>query len=87
MTYAGDRSVFSSIVPGLVSVLPTEAVEWKKSYGRNSRQVYVRISFQPFTAETVARQFFLKSYNKFLNNFEAGEEQPLLAGFQKLSFL
>ena len=33
------------------------------------------------------RQFFLKSYNKFLNNFEAGEEQPLLAGFQKLSFL
>jgi len=54
VTFAGDRSVFSSIEPGLVSGLPTEAVEWKRSYGRNSRQVYVEVSFQPFSAETVA---------------------------------
>ena len=54
VTYAGDRSVFTSIEPGLVSVLPTEAVEWENRYGRNNRQVYVRISFQPFTTETVA---------------------------------
>eukprot|EP00092_Neocalanus_flemingeri_P030096 GFUD01032674.1.p1 GENE.GFUD01032674.1~~GFUD01032674.1.p1 ORF type:complete len:1160 (-),score=402.30 GFUD01032674.1:238-3717(-) len=53
VTYAGDRSVFSNIEPGLVSGLPTEAVEWKRSYGRNSRQVYVEVSFQPFSAETV----------------------------------
>ena len=53
VTYAGDRSVFSNIEPGLVSGLPTEAVEWKRSYGRNSRQVYAEVSFQPFSAETV----------------------------------
>ena len=53
VTYAGDRSVFSNIEPGLVSGLPTEAVEWKRSYGRNSKQVYVEVSFQPFSAETV----------------------------------
>ena len=51
VTFAGDRTVFSSIEPGLVSGLPTEAVEWKRSYGRNSRQVYVEVSFQPFSAE------------------------------------
>jgi len=51
VTYAGDRAVFSNIEPGLVSGLPTEAVEWKRSYGRNSRQVYVEVSFQPFSAE------------------------------------
>jgi len=51
VTYAGDRNVFSNIEPGLVSGLPTEAVEWKRSYGRNSRQVYVEVSFQPFSAE------------------------------------
>ena len=44
VTYAGDRSVFSNIEPGLVSGLPTEAVEWKRSYGRNSKQVYVEVS-------------------------------------------
>jgi len=53
VTYAGDRAVFSNIEPGLVSGLPTESVEWKRSYGRNSRQVYVDVGFQPFNAELV----------------------------------
>ena len=49
VTFAGDRSVFSNIQPGLVSGLSTEAVEWKRSYGRHSRQVYVECDFQPWS--------------------------------------
>ena len=49
VTFAGDRAVFSNIEPGLVSGLSTEAVEWKRSYGRHSRQVYVECDFQPWS--------------------------------------
>jgi len=46
--------VFSSIEPGLVSGLITEAVEWKRSYGRTSRQVYVECEFQQWNMENVS---------------------------------
>ena len=49
VTYAGDKAVFSNIQPGLVTGLPTEAVEWKRSYGRASRQVYVECEFQAWS--------------------------------------
>ena len=54
MTYAGDQSVFSNIEPGLVSGLTTEAVEWKRSYGRTSRQVYVECEFQQWSGAQVS---------------------------------
>ena len=52
VTFSGDRAVFSNIEPGLVSGLNTEAVEWKRSYGRHSRQVYVECDFQPWSPES-----------------------------------
>ena len=54
VTFAGDRSVFSNIEPGLASGLPTEAVEWKRSYGRTSRQVYVECDFHQWTVESMS---------------------------------
>ena len=51
VTYAGDKAVFSNIQPGLVTGLPTEAVEWKRSYGRASRQVYVECEFQAWSPD------------------------------------
>ena len=53
VTWAGDATVFSSLEAGLKSGLPNEAVEWKRSYGRQSRQVYIEAEFVPFSAETV----------------------------------
>ena len=46
VTYSGDKAVFSNVETGLVSGLPTEAVEWKRSYGRTTRQVYVECDFE-----------------------------------------
>ena len=54
VTFAGDKSVFSNIEPGLVSGLPTEAVEWKRSYGRTSRQVYVECDFHQWSSESIS---------------------------------
>ena len=51
VTFAGDKSVFSNLEPGLSSGLPTEAVEWRRSYGRTSRQVNIECSFQPWTPD------------------------------------
>ena len=55
VTYAGNSYLFSSIQPGLVTGLPTEAVEWKRSYGRASRQVYVECEFHPWSQELVSK--------------------------------
>ena len=46
VTYSGDKAVFSNVETGLVSGLPTEAVEWKRIYGRTTRQVYVECDFE-----------------------------------------
>lgn len=39
---------------GLVSGLPTEAVDWKRSYGRTSKSVYVEANFTPFDSEILS---------------------------------
>jgi hypothetical protein len=51
VSYAGDRALFARLESGLHSGLPTEAVEWKRSYGRSSRTVLVEVDFLPFNAE------------------------------------
>jgi len=53
VTFAGDSAVFKNLQSGLMSGLPTEAVEWKRSYGRTSRSVYVETNFVPFNAENL----------------------------------
>ena len=51
ISHAGDRALFARLEGGLHAGLPTEAVEWKRSYGRSSRTVCVEVDFQPFNAE------------------------------------
>ena len=40
---------------GIVSSLPSEAVEWKRSYGRTSKSVFVEVEFQPFDVEELVK--------------------------------
>ena len=54
VTYAGDQAVFAAIEPGLAGGLATEAVEWKRSYGRPSKLTTIDCSFAPFQAEAGA---------------------------------
>jgi len=55
VTYAGDTAVFTAIEPGLVGGLPTESVEWKRSYGRPSKLTSIECTFSPFDVETLER--------------------------------
>ena len=42
----------------MVSSLPTEAVEWKRSYGRTSKSVYVEAEFHPIDVEALLKVSF-----------------------------
>ena len=59
VSYAGDRALFARLESGLHSGLPTEAVEWKRSYGRSSRTVLVEVDFLPFNAEELMQVLLL----------------------------
>ncbi|KAK4306125.1 hypothetical protein Pmani_022031 [Petrolisthes manimaculis] len=55
VTYAGDNSLFSGLQAGLVTSLPQESVEWRRSYGRPSRCVHVEVDFVPFSEECLVK--------------------------------
>lgn len=55
VTYAGDNSLFSGLQAGLVTGLPQESVEWRRSYGRPSRCVHVEVDFVPFSEECLVK--------------------------------
>ena len=40
---------------GIVSSLPTDPVEWKRSYGRTTKSVYVEVEFQPFHVDSLMK--------------------------------
>ncbi|KAG0721558.1 Trafficking protein particle complex subunit 10 [Chionoecetes opilio] len=54
--YAGDNSLFSGLQTGLVTGLPQESVEWRRSYGRPSRCVHVEVDFVPFSEECLVKE-------------------------------
>lgn len=56
VTYAGDNSLFSGLQTGLVTGLPQESVEWRRSYGRPSRCVHVEVDFVPFSEECLVKE-------------------------------
>ncbi|XP_045138817.1 trafficking protein particle complex subunit 10-like isoform X2 [Portunus trituberculatus] len=56
VTYAGDNSLFSGLQTGLVTGLPQESVEWRRSYGRPSRCVHVEVDFVPFFEECLVKE-------------------------------
>ncbi|XP_066949278.1 trafficking protein particle complex subunit 10 [Macrobrachium rosenbergii] len=55
VTYAGDNSLFTGLQAGLVTSLPQESVEWRRSYGRPSRCVHVEVDFVPFSEECLVK--------------------------------
>ncbi|KAK7027443.1 Trafficking protein particle complex subunit 10, partial [Halocaridina rubra] len=55
VTYAGDNSLFTGLQASLVSALPQENVEWRRSYGRPSRCVHVEVDFVPFSDECLVK--------------------------------
>ena len=59
VTFAGDSAVFRNLESGLADGLPQEAVEWKRSYGRTSRTVYVETNFVPFNAQQLTSRTLL----------------------------
>lgn len=55
VTYAGDNALFTGLQAGLVTALPQESVEWRRSYGRPSRCVHVEVEFVPFAEECLVK--------------------------------
>lgn len=55
VTYAGDNALFTGLQSNLVTALPQESVEWRRSYGRPSRCVHVEVDFVPFSDECLVK--------------------------------
>ena len=49
----GDPTLFESVKSLLESELPSEMIEWKRSYGRASKNVVIHPKFIPFDQEEV----------------------------------
>ncbi|XP_046398628.1 trafficking protein particle complex subunit 10 [Ischnura elegans] len=56
VTYAGDSNLFSTLQPLLVQSLPQEPTEWKRSYGRPIKSVFVDATFVPFSSDLLPRE-------------------------------
>nr|CAD7438798.1 unnamed protein product [Timema bartmani] len=52
---AGDTELFHSLESSLVEALPKEACEWRRSYGRAVKSVFVSASFVPFSKEILPK--------------------------------
>jgi len=61
----------------LVSSLPTEAVEWKRSYGRTSKSVYVEAEFHPIDVEALLKVSFNIEMHKLYSNHKKPEKNLL----------
>ncbi|XP_022294052.2 trafficking protein particle complex subunit 10-like isoform X1 [Crassostrea virginica] len=48
VTCHGDQSLFSSLHPSLLHWLPQEPTEWRRSYSRAPKTVYLEASFVPY---------------------------------------
>lgn len=56
LTYSGDGNLFSSLQSLLLQSLPQEPAEWRRSYGRPVKSVYVGASFIPFKKEILPKE-------------------------------
>ena len=52
---SGDKALFSKLHPGLESGLPTEAIDWKRSFGRSTKTVSLEAQFIHFSPERIAK--------------------------------
>ena len=51
----GQIYILKRLESGIVSNLPTELVEWKRSYGQTLKSIYVEVEFQPFNIEALVK--------------------------------
>lgn len=56
ITCAGDAALFSSLESSLVQALPQDPTEWRRSYGRVVKSVYVEASFISFGKDVLPKQ-------------------------------
>ncbi|XP_021932391.1 trafficking protein particle complex subunit 10 isoform X2 [Zootermopsis nevadensis] len=56
ITFAGDVALFSSLEASLVQALPQDSSEWRRSYGRAVKSVYVEASFISFSKDILPKQ-------------------------------
>ncbi|KAG8225562.1 hypothetical protein J437_LFUL002079, partial [Ladona fulva] len=56
VTYAGDEKLFASLQPLITQSLPQEPTEWRRSYGRPVKSVFVDASFVPFAADILPKE-------------------------------
>jgi len=53
LTDSGDVAVFQGVVPSLQKGIGSEAVEWKRAYGRSTKHVHLHPRFIPFDEESM----------------------------------
>ncbi|XP_048239894.1 trafficking protein particle complex subunit 10-like [Haliotis rufescens] len=56
VTCHGDQSLFSLLHPIVLSGLPKESCEWKRSYGRAPRTLQLEASFVPYDADILPEE-------------------------------
>lgn len=55
MLDAGDGPLFRSLESQIVSSIPQDTCEWKRSYGRSLKNVRIEAAFQPFDIEMLEK--------------------------------
>lgn len=51
ITYSGDEGVFGILKNDIIQSLPSESIEWRRSYGRAAKSVCIEATFVPFREE------------------------------------
>ncbi|GAB6032525.1 Trafficking protein particle complex subunit 10 [Chamberlinius hualienensis] len=56
ISYAGDEVLFSSLQQGITQQLPVDHVEWRRSFGRAAKTVYIEAAFVKFTEGCIHKE-------------------------------
>ncbi|KAL7300310.1 hypothetical protein TKK_0006940 [Trichogramma kaykai] len=56
VTYAGDSDLFNSLSSLLIKSIPTDSVDWRRSYERPIKQVRLTATFVPFSQNDLPAQ-------------------------------
>lgn len=54
-TDAGDASLFTSLESLIINNIPLEPTEWRRSYGRPVKSVYIESAFVPFNKDNLPK--------------------------------
>ncbi|KAH9632587.1 hypothetical protein HF086_012394 [Spodoptera exigua] len=59
ITCAGDWNLFCTLEAPLVAAIPQDSCEWRRSYGRATKSVYLEASFTKFNKDRVQNELNL----------------------------